>query len=379
MMRRFSLCTLASLLALQCLSACGNRSTPGFPDPYSQNLPQAQQPYDPTQDNTYTPRPDTPGYAPEVPEGRSYSVLRNVSLRVDPEISAHILHLEGYLEPKRQGDPVIFDDIRSFTFHIGAGEMLIDNANISRLKNKYTFNYPDAPIKDVQVEFLPGRIRMSGKMKQVFWVPFSMEGTITPNAEGKLLLTPDKIVAAGVSVKSMMDIMGLTTSKLISVSAERGLSFEGNNVVLDPSKLFPPPKIQGRVVGVEIQQGHMKLRFDSGHRAPKRQPPDLNASNYMHVYGGRLLIMNELQYGAELQMVDQNPSDPFDFYLGEYRRHLKAGYVKVANDQGTLITLMPDYTELGQSDIWDAYPGGRPQLRPYAAQNQPSSRQPIAR
>lgn len=104
----------------------------------------------------------------------------------------------------------------------------------------------------------------------------------------------------------------------------------------------------------------MTLFFGSQKRAPVRRPPDPRQSNYVHVYGGNVLIMNELHRGAELQMVDQNQGDPFDFYLGEYKRHLRAGYVKVMNDQGSLITLMPDYTQINNANTWNGYPGGPP-------------------
>lgn len=366
-----------SILALVCssllLSACGGDRGAFY------------QPYDPNQSHNYTPVPDTHGYNPDPTQtqGISYSVLKNIFLRVDPEIGAQITHMEGRLEPKRQGDPIIFDDVTSFTFHVYHGLLSLDDANITRLKNKYTFNYPDAPIKEVQVNFLPGRIRMSGKMKQAFaWIPFEMEGTVRPTPDGKILLVPDKIVAMGIPSKGLMDLVGLDTAKLINVNSERGLEFQGNNVILDPTKLFPPPKMAARVVAVDVQQGKMNIVFDGGQRVPRRLPPDTQMTNYMHVYGGNLLIMNELQRGAELQMVDMEPNTPFDFYLGEYKRHLKAGYVKVMNDQGSLITLMPDYTKIESNQVWDRYPGGKPNAAPqpqygYQTYNSPADQPTI--
>jgi hypothetical protein len=117
------------------------------------------------------------------------------------------------------------------------------------------------------------------------------------------------------------------------------------------------------VVGVNVQQDSMVLTFDSPRRAMPRVLPDPKVQNYMHVYGGEVLIMNELQRGAELQMVDMDPANPFDFFMAEYRSHLKAGYVKVVNDQGSLITLMPDYTKISSTRLWEGYPGGPPVLR----------------
>ncbi len=354
--------------ALLLASSCGRESVvnqPGLPSqtPGNPNTPGY---YDPGQGNTYIPTPDTHGYQPELPsQGNTYAVMRNVFLRMDPELGVLVKNLEGQLIPKRSGDPVIFDDVRSFITKVARAEIIIDDKNITYLKNNYTFNFPDSPIKEVNVEFLPGRLRMSGKLKQIIWVPFSMEGQISPTPDGKLKLVPDEIRTAGIPVISLLKFIGLTTSKLISVSAERGLSFTGNDVILDPELLFPPPKMSGRVVAAEVTQGQMRIVFNSGARVPQRQMPDPGAANFMHVYGGQLLVMNELHRGSEMQMVDMKPGDPFEFYMGQYREHLKAGYVKVANDKGSLITLMPDYTDLGSTKVWDSYPGGPPTLRPY--------------
>ena len=362
--------TVKSLLvaALLLVSSCGREplaNQPGFPQTPG-NPTNTPGYYDPGQGNTYVPAPDTHGYQPELPsQGNTYAVMRNVFLRMDPELGVLVKNLEGQLVPKRSGDPVIFDDVRSFVTKVARAEIIIDDKNITHLKNNYTFNFPDSPIKEVNVEFLPGRLRMSGKLKQVIWVPFSMEGQISPTPDGKLKLVPDEIRTAGIPVTSLLKFIGLTTSKLISVSAERGLSFSGNDVILDPELLFPPPKRQGRVVALGVSQGQMRIVFNSGNRVPQRQMPDPGAANFMHVYGGQLLVMNELHRGSEMQMVDMKPSNAFEFYMGQYREHLKAGYVKVANDKGSLITLMPDYKDLGSTKIWDGYPGGEPTLRPY--------------
>lgn len=361
-----------TLILFLLLTSCGGSRNPVYP-----NIPA----YDPSQDQIYKPDPNLPGgYTPEQPAEQTYTILNNIFLRVDPEVGVFIKHLEGRMEPKRQGDPIIYGDVRSFTTYVARGEMVIDQENITRLQNKYTFNFADTPIKEVSVEFMPGRIRMSGKLKQVIWVNFSMEGALSPTPEGKIILTPDSIKVAGIQMKSLMDLVGLTTSKMISIGSERGLSFVGNNVILDPSNLFPPPKMEGRVVGVQVNQGNMSLYFDSGNRIPPRPLPDPTAQNYIHVYGGRVLIMNEMHYGAEMQMIDLNQADPFDFYLAEYLQHLRAGYVKVGNDMGTLITMMPDYTQIGKTSgipaAYSSYAAVQEILKPLqnASQANPSRR-----
>ena len=125
--------------ALLGLSACGREAAtqPGFPQTPISGAPGY---YDPGQGNTLNPMPTTP--QPGLPaEGKTYTVLKNVFLRMDPELGVLVKNLEGQLVPNRSGDPVIFDDVNAFTTHVSRAEIIIDDKNITTLKNKYTFNF----------------------------------------------------------------------------------------------------------------------------------------------------------------------------------------------------------------------------------------------
>ena len=49
--------------------------------------------------------------------------------------------------------------------------------------------------------------------------------------------------------------------------------------------------------------------------------------------------------GTDLQLIDQDPRDPFDFYPARYEGQLVAGYSKNTPERG-LKTYMPDYDDL---------------------------------
>ena len=51
--------------------------------------------------------------------------------------------------------------------------------------------------------------------------------------------------------------------------------------------------------------------------------------------------------GTELQIVDADPRDPFDFFLDHYNEQLVAGYSKNLPDKG-LIVHMPDFAKIGK-------------------------------
>jgi len=49
---------------------------------------------------------------------------------------------------------------------------------------------------------------------------------------------------------------------------------------------------------------------------------------------------------ADMEIMDQNPADPFDFSVDEFPRQLVAGYVKVTPARG-LIVHAPDLKTIG--------------------------------
>lgn len=89
-----------------------------------------------------------------------------------------------------------------------------------------------------------------------------------------------------------MKLFGLELEKLIRLKLDRGEQVEGNDLLLAPDRMLPPPRIEGKVTAV-----------------------------------------------------DPDPRDPFDFFLDHYNEQLVAGYDQNLPDHG-LIVHMPDYRKI---------------------------------
>jgi len=71
-------------------------------------------------------------------------------------------------------------------------------------------------------------------------------------------------------------------------------------------------------------------------------PPDTTVRNYMYYRGGHLHFSRKLLMSdADMQVIDADPTTPFDFNLDRYMVQLKAGYSRTIGDGG-LWVLMPD-------------------------------------
>lgn len=327
---------LLILISIMLLTGCGGRS-PGGTGP---QLPY----YDSQQDQQYTPQPQP--YTK--PGERSKVYIKNLYFRVEKNLGVNIEEISGELESKRPQDPVLFDDVRSFFFYLHKGKIVLKEPAINTLMNEYVLNYPNCPLSDIEVTFSPGKMKIKGKMKKIITIPFEMEGMSYP-FNGLIKFVPDSIKAAGIPAKGLMDFLGMEVAGMMNINESRGIKIEGNSMIMDCKKMFPPPTLIGKVVGVELEEGKKILYFDDGVKLPTPKLPDPTAQNYMYVTGGTVKMMNELHTNTNLHMVDMDPSDPFDFCMKEYKRHLRAGYVKVMDDRGTLITSMPDYAKMDGS------------------------------
>ena len=73
--------------------------------------------------------------------------------------------------------------------------------------------------------------------------------------------------------------------------------------------------------------------------------PSPSARNYVYFGGGTITFGKLTMRDADLQLIDADPRDPFDFFPARYNAQLVAGYSKNTPAKG-LKTYMPDFGDL---------------------------------
>jgi len=167
-------------------------------------------------------------------------------------------------------------------------------------------------------------------------------------SDGRLRLHPTSVKVLGIGVTGLMERFDLELEKLIEVRRGRGIEIAGNDYLLAPAGLLPPPRIRGRVTGVRLGRESIEQTFGGSTRPGRSHPlhpSDPSAPNYMF-YRGKVLRFGKLtMVDADLQIVDGDPKDAFDFYLAHLNEQLVAGESHNQKDFG-LVTIMPDYADL---------------------------------
>jgi hypothetical protein len=143
---------------------------------------------------------------------------------------------------------------------------------------------------------------------------------------------------------ALLHALGLHLSDMIDLRGAKGVRAEGNDLVLDPFAILPPPAITGRLTAVRIEGGEMVQVFGREDAAPAAPPVASDA--YVYFRGGTLRFGKLFMVDADMEAIDTDASDPFDFYLDYYASQLVAGY-HVTTVRGGMVAYFPDFADLG--------------------------------
>jgi hypothetical protein len=267
--------------------------------------------------------------------------MRNVNFRLSSDIVLEIRSLRGQLRRTRPDVPVTFDDGASFRVDIDTAEVAVTPASMTALMNSHVLAYEGSPVKNVQIALKGDRLVQKGTVKKGVDLPFEIEGSLAATSEGEIRLHAEKIKAGRLPVKGLLHVFGKELEDLVKTGGSRGMRIDGDDIILAPRGLTPPPHMEGRITRVAIVGGKIVQHFDAGRKLPALKPPFRTSAYIYHRHGvlrfGKL-TMND----ADLQIVGDRPA-VFEFFQREYQKQLVAGYSKNTAANG-LVSHMADYS-----------------------------------
>jgi hypothetical protein len=295
---------------------------------------------------------------PRVDRGTVDVEMRNVHLRLDPALALDIQHLRGRLVSVKTGVPPVFDDPSSYEIDVDSAHVALTAASLEWLMNRYVFHGPRAPLKDIEVRFEDGRLSQKGLMRKGVNIPFSVVAEVSAAPDGTLRIHALKRKAAGMPAGRLLDFFGVELDDLISARDTYGLRVEDNDIFVDPSRVLPPPRVRGRLTAARIDGSQLVQVFGPGQQRAATLAPPAPTGNYLYFKRGTLRFGRLTMNDTDLQLIDADPKDPFDFFPERYQGQLVAGYSKNTRSGG-LMTIMPDHDELVRNPRLDLTRGLR--------------------
>jgi hypothetical protein len=293
-----------------------------------------------------SPSPPSAGGSPQAGVTPVQIEMKNVRLHFDVDLVLDVRYLRGEMTSRIAGQPPVFDDPRSYTIQVADADTAIDMTNLANLLNHHVFEYDGAPLRDVSLRVdAEGHLEQKGKLHKGVTLPFSMKAAVGVSDDGRMRLDAQSIKVAGLPSKGLLDFIGLSLADVVKLREQRGVEIQGDSLLIAPGQVLPPPEMRGRLTSVSIKNNTLVQHFGRGNDHPSSiAPADAHAQNYLYFSGGVLRFGKLTMTAADLELIDADPSDPFDFFPAKYSEQLTAGY-SLTTASGGLRTYMPDYDD----------------------------------
>ena len=271
--------------------------------------------------------------------------MHNVNLHVDDDVLLRVRALRGRVRDLRGERLVKLDEKDALLLDIAYAEMGMSARDLTLVLNRYVFGYPGAPLRNLEVRAEGGHLVQTGVLHKVVDIPFRMTADLSVTDGGKIRIHPTQMEICGIDGQGLLRAVGAEMEDLLDLRGARGVEADGNDLVLDPLVILPPPRIAGRLTAVRVEGDEVVQVFGSAADA-RALPPPVDARNYVYFRGGTLRMGKLFMALADLEAIDGDPSDPFDFYLDYYHSQLVAGYHVTTPGYG-MVAWLPDFDDLG--------------------------------
>jgi hypothetical protein len=268
--------------------------------------------------------------------------MRNVDLHLTSDVAVQIRHLRGRFIAEGTRQIPNLDDPRSYSVTIDSGEVAVDLASLNAMMTRTLQGHSNVSHLDISIDE-DGRLRQKGTVKKGIPVPFDVKARASVTPDGRIRIHSESVKGFGVPVNPLLKAFGIELDNLLNVDPGRGVSVDHNDLLLDATKLLPPPAMHGTITAVRIEHNMLVQVFGSG--APQSLSPPATAQNHIYWRGGQLTFGKLTMTDTDLELIDGDPKDPFDFSVDRWNAQLAAGYSKVTPERG-LKAHMVDYNDL---------------------------------
>lgn len=274
------------------------------------------------------------------------TLMQNVDFHLDDATILNIHHLRGAMV-SRQGPatPMNLDNQTAFIVRIDVAIVGMKAASLDSLLNRHVFGYSGSPLRDLHVTIVGQQMRLEGIMHKVIDIPFSMLANVAATGDGRIRLHPTKVEICGLNGLALLKALGTSLGKMLDLSKAKGVEVDGDDLILDATKVLPPPQIEGRIADVHMEGDELVQVFKSGLGFPDIAPPKPE-KNFMFFQGGTLRMGKLLMVDADMLVVDADAADVFDFSIARYNDQLVEGFSRNQPDYG-LVVYMRDFADVG--------------------------------
>jgi len=276
--------------------------------------------------------------------------MANVDLHITTNVTLHIKQMRGRFTPVDR-DVAYLDDKRSYGVFVDSGEVAIDLASLNALMAR-SMSGNKSNVDKLQVSIKDGTLRQQGVIDSAINVPFTATSVVSATPDGRIRVSTKSVRGFGLPLRPVMSLFRIKMDNLVKTAPGSGVETDGNDLIVDPGVVIPAPSVRGRLTSVRIEGNQMVQTFGAASARPsapkggKGQPMQPSLSpNHIYWRGSQLSFGKLTMTETDLELVDLDPKDAFDFSVDDWNAQLVAGYSKTLPNRG-LRAYMPDYNDL---------------------------------
>lgn len=270
--------------------------------------------------------------------------LQNVRFKWSDKVYIDTGNMAVRAVPVR-GATVNFDDLESFHLVVQQSVVLIRPDVLAGMFNESIFNYPESRVRELKVSLTKDdkgvrTVLLNGKVKVVAWVPFTMSTQLSVDTKtNTLVIAVDHLKLFGIlPATKLIRWTPLHLDRIIAQPPNKSLLVDGNRILVKPFGLFPPPRINGQIASVAVDDNAVSITF----AGDAIEAPRSSARNYVYLRGGTSQFGRFRMVDTDVLIQDRNPSNPFEFSLLHYAEMIPRSTVEVPNTSSARVT-MPDF------------------------------------
>jgi hypothetical protein len=198
-------------------------------------------------------------------------------------------------------------------------------------------------VDKLQVSIKDGTLRQQGVIDSAINVPFKATSVVSATPDGRIRVSTKSVRGFGLPLRPVMSLFRIKMDNLVKTAPGSGVETDGNDLIVDPGVVIPAPSVRGRLTAVRIEGNQMVQTFGAG-KGQLATRPSLSP-NHIYWRGSDLSFGKLTMKETDLELVDLDPKDAFDFSVDNWNAQLVAGYSKTLPNRG-LRAYMPDYNDL---------------------------------
>ncbi len=162
--------------------------------------------------------------------------------------------LENYsaqMVPRGKQSPMCYIKLNE----IEHGHIVVSDAALTKLFQQKLSN--SGKISDLKVQAKDGRIVLSGTAHKGLPIPFTVEGPVSTDGR-HLLLHAEKVKAAKLPVKGLLDMLGMQLGSILNPGSNKGVTVKDETIVFDPAQIG---NISGHIERLQVSGQDLVVDF----------------------------------------------------------------------------------------------------------------------